>query len=275
MRPAERIDIAVLAAVPQEVRKLDALLADSHVDAVAGGAFRIGKLRDRTVLVGATGIGKVNAAISAAALLASHDIGQIWNIGCAGCFEQGGLNVGDVLITDEFLCGDEGVLSAQGIQSTRQIGIPLVAKEGHGYFDAFPASPLVAQVKERLPAGYYATGDGALLISPAVPDRTGLHAQRGSTFQLAYGPSLSVGMVSGDPGVARQRYGRHRAMAENMEGSAIAQTCLRFGKPFVECRGMSNTVGERDKRHWQMEKALAHCHAALLNWLSAAVQPIA
>lgn len=275
MKPAERIDIAVLAAVPQEVQRLDALLADSHVDAVAGGTFRIGKLQDRTVLVGACGIGKVNAAISAAALLASYDIGQVWNIGCAGCFEQGGLKVGDVLITDEFLCGDEGVLSAQGVQSARQIGIPLVAKEGRGYFDAFPASPLVAQVKERLPAGCYGTGDGALHMPSAVPDRTGLHAQQGSTFQLAYGSSLSVGMVSGDHEVARQRYGRHRALAENMEGSAIAQTCLRFDKPFVECRGMSNAVGERDKRHWQMEKALVHCHAVLLKWLSAAVQPAA
>lgn len=273
VRPAEKIDIAVLGAVPQEVQKLDALLANSRVDELAGGAFRIGKLQDHTVLVGATGIGKVNAAISAAALLTSYDIDQVWNIGCAGCFEQGGLKVGDVLITAEFLCGDEGVLSAQGVQSARQIGIPLVAKEGRGYFDAFPASPLVAQVKERLPAGCYGTGGGTLLMPLDLPDSTGLHAQPEATFQLAYAPSLTVGMVSGDPEVARQRYGHHRALAENMEGSAIAQTCLRLGKAFVECRGMSNTVGERDKRHWQMEKALAHCHAVLLNWLSAATQP--
>ncbi len=167
------------------------------------------------------------------------------------------------------------VLSAQGVQLARQIGIPLVAREGRDYFDAFPASPLVAQVKERLPAGRYGTGDGAWLMPLPLSDCPGWHAQPEATLQLAYGPSLTVGMVSGDPEVARQRYGRHRALAENMEGSAIAQTCLRFGKPFVECRGMSNTVGERNKRHWQMEKALAHCQAVLLNWLSAATQPAA
>ena len=263
----------MLGAVPKEVQKLDTLLANSRVYEIAGSAFRIGKWHDHTVLAGATGIGKVNAAISTAALLASYDIGQVWNIGCAGCFEQGDLKVGDVLITDAFLCGDEGVLSAQGVQSARQIGIPLVAKEERRYFDAFPAGPLVAQVKERLPAGCYGVGGGAPLMPLPMPDSAGLHAQLDATFQLAYGPSLSVGMVSGDPEVARQRYGRYRALAENMEGSAIAQTCLRFGKPFVECRGMSNTVGDRNKRRWQLEKAIAHCHAVLLNWLSAAAQP--
>lgn len=275
MRIIERIDIAILGAVPQEVQRLETLLANSRIDEVAGGTFRIGEFQDQLVLVGTTGIGKVNAAIGTAALLTGYDIGQIWNIGCAGCFEQGELKMGDVLITDAFLCGDEGVLSTQGVQSVQHTGISLVTVQDDAYFDALPASFLVSRVSERLPAGYYSAEYGALLLTPALPDNATPQTQMDETFQLAYGPSLSVGMASGDRAVARQRYHRYRALAENMEGSAIAQTCLRFGKPFVECRGMSNTVGERNKRRWRMEKAVTHCHAVLLSWLNRAAESAA
>jgi futalosine hydrolase len=52
-----------------------------------------------------------------------------------------------------------------------------------------------------------------------------------------------------------------------MEGSAVAQACFRFNVPMVECRGMSNIAGDRDKGHWQIEKAVSHCHGILLGWL--------
>ncbi len=106
MKHSRRIDFAVLGAVLHEVQNLDAILTSRSVDEVAGGVFTIGEFQDHSILIGATGIGKVNAAISAAALLANYDIGQVWNVGCAGCFEQGELTVGDVLITKLFLCGD-------------------------------------------------------------------------------------------------------------------------------------------------------------------------
>lgn len=272
MKHSRRIDFAVLGAVLHEVQNLDALLTNRSVDEVAGGVFTIGEFQDHSILIGATGIGKVNAAISAAALLANYDIGQVWNVGCAGCFEQGELTVGDVLITKLFLCGDEGVLSTAGAQSMQQIGIPLLAKQDQIYFDSFPASPLVAELNEWLPAGRYGAGDGIFPMAGPMPVSNGWHAQMnskmGGTFHLAYGTSLTVGMVSGDREVARQRYCQYGALAENMEGSAIAQTCLRFEKPFVECRGMSNIVGERNRRYWQMEKAIAHCQTIFLRWIS-------
>jgi futalosine hydrolase len=86
-------------------------------------------------------------------------------------------------------------------------------------------------------------------------------APRGEYFRLVYGPSLTVGMVSGDGEVARRRFSRYEAFAENMEGSAVAQTCFRFKIPMMECRGISNMAGDRDKRNWRLEMAILHCRS--------------
>ena len=102
-----------------------------------------------------------------------------------------------------------------------------------------------------------------------VPATSCLSRPRDS-FQLVYGPSVTVSLVSGDEAVARTRSQRYRALAENMEGSAVAQTCLRFGIPILECRGISNQAGDRRKDHWRMDPAIAHCHAILHRWLSGA-----
>ncbi len=68
-------------------------------------------------------------------------------------------------------------------------------------------------------------------------------------------------MVSGDPETAADRFRSYGALAENMEGSAVAQVCLLFDAPFLEWRGISNIAGVRDKDRWDFPKAITHCHA--------------
>jgi len=70
-------------------------------------------------------------------------------------------------------------------------------------------------------------------------------------------------MASGDTQTADARFRRHGALAENMEGSAIAQTCLLFDLPFLEFRGISNMAGVRDKTRWDIGSALDHCIAVI------------
>jgi len=57
---------------------------------------------------------------------------------------------------------------------------------------------------------------------------------------------------------------------ESMEGAAAAQVADRLGLPFAEVRGVSNLVGERDKRAWDLRSAIAHScralRALLLDW---------
>lgn len=46
------------------------------------------------------------------------------------------------------------------------------------------------------------------------------------------------------------------AMAEDMEGFAVALACQLRGVPCDIIRGISNVAGDRDKSHWQVEAAL-------------------
>jgi futalosine hydrolase len=74
-------------------------------------------------------------------------------------------------------------------------------------------------------------------------------------------------MTSGDIHTADARFLSFRALAENMEGSAIAQTCLLFDVPFLEFRGISNMAGVRDKTKWDIGAAMEHCLSVIKHLL--------
>lgn len=53
--------------------------------------------------------------------------------------------------------------------------------------------------------------------------------------------------------LVRQKYNAH---LETMEGAAFHYVCLQKKIPFLQIRGISNYVGERDKSKWKMEEAI-------------------
>lgn len=265
---SDKIFAAILGAVWPEVRTLTGLLEDKQVFNSAGESFTIGAFQGKILLIGTTGIGKVNAAITAAALLAELPIEQVWNIGCAGYFQEGPLRTGDVLIAHKLLCGDEGILTSSGVLSSREMSIPILRRDGEALFDSIPADSIARCVREKVAPGVYSLRAREEMFPTAAPlDNRPLQAME-ECFRLEYGPSLSVGMVSGDLQVAHDRFLNYGAFAENMEGSAIAQACYRYEIPFVECRGMSNRAGDRDKLNWELEKAVSHCQAVLISCIS-------
>jgi len=57
--------------------------------------------------------------------------------------------------------------------------------------------------------------------------------------------------------IERQRI-MFNPQAESMEGAAFHYVCLQQGIPFLQVRSISNRVGERDKRKWELEKAVSN-----------------
>jgi futalosine hydrolase len=257
----EEVDLTILGATPGEIARLTGLLPPSGSLEIAGHPFSTHIYRDLKLLIGTTGLGKVNAAAVAAAVLSSFRTSEVWNIGCAGAYGASGLEIGDVLITRNCLCGDEGILQKEGALPTSTLAIPLILKDGQPFYDCFPLDEFLSrrQIRDLLPAAVYTLGP-FWSIQSCEPCGT---SQRGSAFNVHYGPSLTVGMASGDTQTAEARFRRHGALAENMEGSAIAQTCLLFDVPFLEFRGISNMAGVRDKAKWNLDAALDHCIAVI------------
>lgn len=74
----------------------------------------------------------------------------------------------------------------------------------------------------------------------------------------AGGELLSVASASPSPKAAAERAARHpAAVAEEMEGFAVALAARAFGVELTVVRGISNLAGDRDHAHWRMTEALA------------------
>ncbi len=57
---------------------------------------------------------------------------------------------------------------------------------------------------------------------------------------------------------------RWGALSESMEGAAAAHICALYAVPFLEIRGISNLVTDRDRGSWQVERAVAIAGRAAL-----------
>lgn len=244
-------DLLLLGAVESEIFPMVSRLARVHRRSGPFGDVWEGFHGDLKVTAATTGIGKVNAAGATACLLERWRPALVCVVGSAGAYSGGPLRVGDVLVVSEVVAGDEGVWESETIRSMRAIGIPLAYDAGKPLFDRFSlvGSPWYRRIREITPEGDF------------------------GAFRVRYGPLVTVGMVSGDERIALERFSRYDAWAEDMEGSAVAQVCLRYGVPLLQCRGISNLAGVRDKARWRLEEASARCHEVIQGWLDAGLLP--
>lgn len=68
---------------------------------------------------------------------------------------------------------------------------------------------------------------------------------------------LTCPTASGTPNDASSRRARHpAALAEDMEGFAVAVACRLCNVPLRIVRGISNDAGDRDKSRWEVEVAM-------------------
>lgn len=76
-------------------------------------------------------------------------------------------------------------------------------------------------------------------------------------------PMITVSAMTASAELASQRSRDFNAATESMEGAAVAMVCHWAGLPFSQLRGISNTVGPRDRDAWRMVEAL-HAVAKVL-----------
>lgn len=228
---------AILSSVPFESELLLAELKSARKASIAGRDVYQGKLFKKNILLMNTGIGKVNAALSAAALLENFRINLIINTGIGGSYPNSGLKAGDIAIATKEIYGDEGVRTSRGIEGLKKIGIPLVQIGERRYFNEFPL------------------------------DRSLLNTAAGKALritQIKTGSFVTVSAATATRGSALRLEEEHAAICENMEGAAVAQVCAVYGISMLELRGISNIAGIRDKRRWNIKLASENCQKALM-----------
>ncbi|MGD8994328.1 MAG: futalosine hydrolase [Syntrophobacterales bacterium] len=240
---------ALMAALPGEGELLLSQLQDK--DVILKGDFEIhtGKLAGNQVLLAFSGLGKINAAAAAATMLASFPVSRLWMWGSAGAYPHTDVKLNDLALASEEILGDEGVATRSSWRSLDAIGIPLAKTAGGPIFNQIPVDRLELERARRLLSEW----------RPA-----------SAAIQIHQGPFVTVSGASGSLAQARLLADRFGALCENMEGAAVAQVCLRYQVVFLELRGLSNWAGDRNKKRWQLTKALDNCQKAVLylleNW---------
>ncbi len=83
------------------------------------------------------------------------------------------------------------------------------------------------------------------------------------------GALLSVAAASDGSAMVSRRRRRHPdALAEDMEGYAVALAARLAQVPLAILRGASNVAGDRAHARWRVDEALAACRAALEKWVA-------
>jgi futalosine hydrolase len=235
--------IIVTAATFPEISLLVSLLDGGG--RICGGHRELheGTIAGKHTIIAVTGIGKVNAASAATALLEHHEPEILINTGCAGAYAGGGLPVGDLAIADAEVFGDEGVLTPDGWHSLELIGIPALSRSGENYFNRFP------------------------LTRWAIDQA--MHLAESEGFPLHQGEFVTVSCASGTAARGDDLYQRFGAICENMEGAAVAQVAALYAVDCMEVRGISNLVEDRDLSRWNIPLAVERAQRLILQFISA------
>jgi futalosine hydrolase len=187
-----------------------------------------------------TGIGPVNTAHALTRAVEAARPALVLQFGIAGAYVPAALPVGALALATEEVYGDLGVLTPQGWQPADLIGIPVVP----------PATPQAPPTFNRFP------------LDPALVARA-LAVLQTLPLQVRAGPFLTLSQVTGVRALGDALHRRGGALCESMEGAAAAHVCALYRLPFLEVRGISNLVEDRDRERWRIATAAGAARQAV------------
>lgn len=224
----------------------------------------------------------------------------VMQVGIAGAFVSTpplSPQMGDVVLATEEIYADTGSSSPEGWLSADDLGLPIGCSGGESWGNRFPLNARLVKAAatavraiavgsgneaahdgttaaetagggEAMPEGEPARGGGSAPMgkpapggsAPAGADRLGALLP-GRVFM---GPCLTASQVTGTADEAEVLSRRWGALAESMEGAAAAHICALYDTPFLEVRGISNLIGDRDRSSWQIDRAVRASATAAL-----------
>ena len=199
--------IGVIVPMEEEIKLMRESLTDVKNESVAGVDITIGKYKNHDVYLAQSGIGKVQAGITATLINDRYQPDFVVNTGSAGGIGSG-LHIGDVVISDKMAYHD-------------------VDATGFGY--------KVGQLPQQ--ELYFQADPNYVKEIAAAAERTGLTSRVGL---IVTGDQF----VDSKEKIATIKKSFPDALAAEMEGAAVAQVCNQFHTPFVVIRSMSDVGDE-------------------------------
>lgn len=182
-------------------------------------------------LVVVTGVGPMAAAVSLGLVLGRHgaSLSGVVNLGVAGGFDLAATPLGALVTATAETFPEYGLRAKAGVD-THGLGFPQLTLAGVPVYDTLP-----------------------LAAPDAAAATMGLRLPK----EAVAGPCVTVAGVSGEPDRAAILARKYKAVAESMEGFAMAMAAAAAGIPFLELRAISNRVGARSPEDWDLPGALA------------------
>ena len=225
-------NLLLVSATEIESATIQIALEDAKANQHAGKTVINGNLCGWRCTLLHTGIGSVNAAHALTCQLEVQLPDLVIQFGIGGAYVPTGLPIRSVVLATEEIYGDVGVITPKGWKPADEIGIPLV----HGDPPHFNHFPLDSQ-----------------LVSTAAE----ICGVRCGTF-------VTVSQCSGVQAVGDALHARFNALCESMEGAAAAHICTLYDVPFLEVRGISNLVEDRQPAQWDIAGAADTAQSTLI-----------
>jgi futalosine hydrolase len=99
------------------------------------------------------------------------------------------------------------------------------------------------------------------------------HKELLSKLSLECVRGITVNQVSSNAEYIQGMKDKYMPVVESMEGAAFHYVCLRESIPFIQIRGISNMVGERNKQRWKMHDAIESLNGELIKFLNQITDP--
>ena len=235
--------IALLCSVQNEAELLLAQATIFENMTLGSKSIYVGTLEHQEICLCIGGMGKVNAAHAATLLFTQVSPKSLILFGIGGAYPASGAVVGDVALAREEIAGDEGVLTLDGFKDTEYISIPLARAAGSNFFNCFPASEMLLSRAQN--------------AVTRVMERGRIHT----------GTFVTLSTCTGTSNRAAELDTHYNGLCENMEGAAAAQVATLHGIPWIEVRGISNIVEDRDLNKWDIPLAAEAAQKAVIGIL--------
>lgn len=254
-----KLDFLLITATDLEQEPVRTRMEISGTDHPMDRPWRLGTLCGKSVLLIEGGVGQVNTAAALTLALTRHGPAVILQFGVGGAYVRSGLEVGDLAIATEECYGDTGVLTPEGWMDLEGMGFPMIpARTGRTVGQGqtrqagqTPGKPLY----NRIPLDAARTEHIHRCLESGMEGR--------SSHQVATGPFVTVQQCSGVQAAGDSLAARYGGICENMEGAAAAHVAEANDIPFVEIRGISNRVVDRDLSQWDLSLAIRRCQRAV------------
>jgi futalosine hydrolase len=181
----------------------------------------------RRIALVRTGVGPVNAAYALTRFLTENDARAVIVCGVGGAYPGSGLETESVVCAETETYGDLGADSPDGFLDMQALGFPVIGGP----------TPLF----NRLPLDLFP-------------------AERRASF-------VTCATCTGTDTMAAALVARTGGSVESMEGAAIVHVARMMGVKVGELRGISNAVGNRDRKQWRLHEAAAAARMALVAWI--------